>query len=268
MQIMKSINILIPRLILLAVCISERWTAQRNLDNQEQKITAVYARLQRNGQDGKADSTLYYTRLFTRNFSKLIKDHPMTMKYPFDMIKEKNYLQIATSGDGNLRLYSWDTWTGGSMHRYSTLYQWRSGSKVMSKLSDAVNEKDPGSFVSDIHSLRHNNKTYYLVITNAVFSGRDARQSITAYTINKGTLIPAAGFFVTGNKQSDKIDLDFDFFSVIDRPERPLKLINFNTEKQVLNIPITDKDDRITNHYKQYTFKDGRLRLKVLARKH
>ena len=65
-----------------------------------------------------------------------------TLDYKFSGLQESMY--IATSEDGNFRIYSWDTEDGGSMHRFSRVYQYRTaGGKVYSK-ADALPEGDPG----------------------------------------------------------------------------------------------------------------------------
>lgn len=40
------------------------------------------------------------------------------------------YVTIATSADGNLRVYTWDTGDGGTMICWGNIIQYRSGKKV------------------------------------------------------------------------------------------------------------------------------------------
>ena len=48
----------------------------------------------------------------------------------------------------------------------------------------------------------------------------------------------------------NKIEAEFDFFSVVDRPERPLKLIKFEQNK--LYIPVVDEKGTVSKKFLVY----------------
>jgi hypothetical protein len=51
-----------------------------------------------------------------------------------------------------------------------------------------------------------------------------------------------------------RISVEFDFFSVVDRPERPLKLIKFDKTKTIIYIPVVYEDGKVTDKFIQYKF--------------
>ena len=83
-----------------------------------------------------------------------------------------------------------------------------------------------------------NQQDYYLVITNGIFSTSDMRQSVAAYSISSEGKLNPASIFKTKTMLLNNISVDYDFFSVVNRPERPLKLITFNEKRGVLSIPL------------------------------
>lgn len=74
-------------------------------------------------------------------FAKKLKSYcekvPATLSYPFSMLV-KEHLDISTSTDGQLRIYSWDTWSGGTMHFFENVMQYKTGGTIDDgKLNDA-----------------------------------------------------------------------------------------------------------------------------------
>lgn len=86
-------------------------------------------------------------------------------------------------------------------------------------------------------------KTDYLVISNSILSNIDAAQHIHAYKIINNYLqnMPV---FKTKTSTLDKISVQFDFFSVVDRPERPVELITL--EDKTLKIALVDENEQVT----------------------
>jgi hypothetical protein len=197
-----------------------------------------------------------YSDKFTIPFTNFVKTNPATLHYPFKKLIDSNYVDIKTSSDGYFRMYSWDTWTGGTMHEFNTIYQWTENGKVFTKVVPHTIKDDPGSFVSQIFTVTINNKPYYLAVTNGVYSNKDARQSISVYTIDNSKLIDTVKFFKTKTKRLNRIDVDFDFFSVVDRPERPLELIAYDDKQKVIYIPVVDEKEQVTSSNILYQLKD------------
>ena len=66
----------------------------------------------------------------------------------------KKYIDIVTTDDGLLRIYSWDTWLGGTMHQFENLFQFKCGDKICTHLITDTSEISEVPFYSDIFTLK------------------------------------------------------------------------------------------------------------------
>lgn len=222
---------------------------------------------------GDSDSLTIYSDLFTKKMDQYIKENPETFNYPFKKLVDESYLHINTSG--LLRIYSWDTWMGGTMKQFNNIYQYNSGpvSKIVSETYDNHDIQggedlyDPGTFCSAIYTINTINKFYYIVITNGIYTSKDSRQSVECYAIENRKLNRDVKLFKTSEGMTSHIDVDFDFFSVVDRPERPLKLIKYNETKKLLYIPIVYENGKVTKKFIEYKFNGQYFERQVTANK-
>lgn len=181
------------------------------------------------------DSLEVYSGIVSQNMVDYITNNPKTLHYKFKRLVNK--LHIVTSKDAKLRLYSWDTQLGGTMHFFKNIYQFQTPLGVVTEIPK-FEESDAQSYCSAIYMVNINQQDYYLVITNGIFSTSDMRQSVAAYSISSEGKLNPASIFKTKTKLLNNISVDYDFFSVVNRPERPLKLITFNEKRGVLSIPL------------------------------
>lgn len=192
---------------------------------------------------------------------KLLKytKNAATLKYKFAALGELIY--IATSDDGKFRIYSWDMEDGGTMHDFANLYQYTGADgKVYSKQDD-VSEEDYGGFVTDIFTLDTKKGKVYITCSTAIGSTKINAQSADLYKIDGDRLEPDVKLFKTSSGLTSTLSFGYDFFSVVDRRERPVRLISFDKKTKTLRIPVVieDKefpDGRVTNRNITYRF-DG-----------
>ncbi len=166
-------------------------------------------------------------------------------------------LIIAASDDSLFRIYSWDTQTGGTMRFYENVYQYRSGDKVFVKESLSDTEGDPKSWYSEIYTMNDNGKKYYLGVYNAEYSTRDIAQGIKFFTIENDQLITDVKLAKTKEGLSGALGINFDFFSLQNHDERPLKLVLFDSDKKTITVPLVSDNDKITDKFNIYKFKNG-----------
>lgn len=186
--------------------------------------------------------------------SKYISEVSPSLNYKFDSLQSVG-VDLVTSDDGLFRIYSWDTWQGGTMRDFAVAYQYKYKDKVYGML--AVDTAMPESerylpFYSQIFTLKTERATYYLTIYNGIYSTKDASQGVRAFTIQNGKLIEA-NIFMTKRLRST-INCYYDFFSVVDHDERPLKLIKYDAAKKILYIPLVLEDGKMTNKFITYRF--------------
>jgi len=224
-----------------------------DLKQIENELLAASNKLFSFYQDYNHDSLDKYSdELRTKTIEALAK-YPTTLTHPFRTLIDSNAFEIVTSEDGLFRIYSWDTWTGGTMHFYNIIYQFNNNGKVIIETPE-FDEGDGGGFFSEIFSMKTANKTYYLAVENSQYSTKDHSQSIQVFSIENDKLNEDAKLIRTAKGMTNRIGFEYNFFSVVDRPERPLKLIKYDKGKKIIYIPVVYGDGTVTNKFIQYKF--------------
>ncbi len=242
-------------IILFLLISNSSFSQSSKLEKKEIELIKLYNKLYPESANNDIDSTLYYSKKVEENFIALIKNNPESINYTFRKLLAKNTCYINTSADGNFRIYSWDDGTGGTMRYFKSIIQWRNNDKIFSKV---VEEEDTngGNFCSKIYSLKIQSNITYFAISNSIQTSKDVVQMIQAYRIT-GNKLTSPKVFKTKNKMLNYIDLYFDFFSVVDRPERPLQLITYNTNKQSIFIPLVNYKGTVKNRALVYKLKSN-----------
>lgn len=246
-------------LILLFVFTTRSFSQEKSLQTIEEELTLAYKELlaDRFEKDSISWHKLRYdNKIFKDKIYAYTSSYPRTLSYNFDSLKAVN-VDIVTSSDGLFRIYSWGTWLGGTMQDFVNILQFKSGGKVFVKLVHDTVTSGEGVYVpfySQIHSLKGKTKTYYLAISNGVYSSKDCRQSIRVFTIENESVNDTVRLFKTKTGYQNAIDVDIDFFTVVDRPERPLRLINYDPETKTVYIPIVYDNGVVTNRFILYKY--------------
>jgi hypothetical protein len=257
---------------ILTACASNIFAQSTTLKKIENDLVRTYSKIFP-FYYGNHDSLDFYSSLFSEKIRKYIDENPTTLNYSFQKLEDSNVCTIATSGDGLFRIYSWDTWEGGTMHDFGNIYQYNANGKIHSKYftdDDTANLEDVPSipFYSKIFTLKANDHTYYLGINNSIFSTRDVGQGIKIFTIEKDTLNDNVKLIKTASGLTNEIDVDFDFFTVIDRTnERPITIIKYDPATKIIYIPIVYEDGKVSHRFILYQF-NGQYFERVPAKKH
>ena len=189
-----------------------------------------------------------------------------TLNYQFSELDE--HLFVATSEDGKFRIYSWDLQDGGTMRRFARVYQYQSADgKVYSKTDEQSEEGPGGGFVTDIFTLDTKDGKIYIVCSTFIASSKINAQSADLFRIDGNTLNDKVRLIKTKSGLTNTLGFEYDFFSVVDRKQRPVRLISFDKKTKTLKIPvvIADKefpDGRVSNKLISYRF-DGKYFVKV-----
>ena len=75
--------------------------------------------------------------------------------------------------------------------------------------------------------------------------------------LEENQLIDTTKIFKTKTKKLNNISVEFDFFSVADRPERPLELISYDEKKKIIYIPLVNNNGKVSNKNILYQLKGG-----------
>ena len=181
-----------------------------------------------------------------------------TLGYTFNELDDQ--MSIVTSDDQKLRVYSWDLEDGGTMHRFARLYQFRSADgRVLSKIEEIPAEGMGRGFVTDIFNLDTTRGTVYIVCSTFIGSTKDYFQSADLFQIAGSTLNEKVYLIRTRSRLTNSLSFAYDNFSVIDRPDRPDRLIFFDKKTKTLSIPVVIKDKefpdgRVTDKFIRYRF--------------
>jgi hypothetical protein len=192
------------------------------------------------------------------NFRKLLLkytfENPSTLTFAFKEL-DKEGLSIATSGDGLFRIYSWDTYTGGTMHVFDNVYQYKANGKVFSKIIKASeDEGDPSYWYSTIYSPMSAGKISYLGLRHGIFSTRDSYQGVKAFTIINNSLNAETKLIKTKTGVRNTLGFEFDFFSVVDQLERPVRLFKYDAATKTLSFPVVLESGEVTGKRIIYKF--------------
>lgn len=197
-------------------------------------------------------------------FEALLLKHTKTaatLSYNFPELKKSVF--IATSEDKKFRVYSWDTETGGTMHEYARLYQYAGADGKIYSRGEPTADVDggAGSFVYDVFGLDTKRGKVYIVCSNFIASTNDHYQAANLFKISGDKLEEKLKLIKTREGITDSLSFEYNFFSVVDRKERPIRLIKYDAKTKTLRIPIVINDTefpngRVTNRFINYRF-DG-----------
>lgn len=227
---------------------------KQTLPALEEKLITLHHGLVRSREN--ADSLSYYSEAFTTQMLAVIKENPASIAYDFTRLQDSSHCYITTSADGNLRLYSWDDELGGTMRFFKNIYQSRLGTTVITTMPQ-MEEGDNGGFYSKLYPL-DTVQHHYLAIINSIGSTRDVYQGARIFTITPQGLSDTTRLFMTPEGMANELGIGFDFFSVVDRPERPLNLVRFDPIKKTLTVPIVNDKGEVTANNVVYHY-NGRV---------
>lgn len=192
------------------------------------------------------------------------------LRYGFKGLNGKIF--IATSKDGKFRIYSWDTNTGGTMKFFDGVYQYKTKrGRVNAIAFQQTQEFSARGFYSQIFQLDSGGKTYYLANSNNILSNASMHQDLEMYAIEGEKLNDDVRLIRTTTAFRNSVGFDYDFFSVVDRKERPVRLFSWNEAKKEFRFPVVLKDDkfpnggRVTNRFITYRF-NGKYFVRINAR--
>lgn len=244
---------------LIILCIflcGNKWVFAQgsNIAQTEKELIEIYGKLTAS-KYGDFDSLEYFSNLFSSRFTDLISANPKTLKFSFRQLIDAHICNIETSKDGRFRIYTWDSQLGGTMRFFNVFYQYKSGKKVKTQVYFSNNEGDPAWFCSDLFTLKTKKNTVYLAITNGIYSSKDIGQSIKAFELTDKGVNDSIALFQTEEGMNNSLDAYYDFFSVIDRPERPVSIIRYDVKKKQITLEcVSDEEKIIPNCYTIYQF--------------
>ncbi len=187
------------------------------------------------------------------------------LAYAFPRLSDAMY--IATSKDGRLRIYSWDKQTGGTMRDFASVFQFKGMSGKVITWAESDDDESAGSFYPEVFQLNSRQGPVYLATSTFIGSTSMHGQSIKVVRVNGDDLDLSAKLIRTAEGLTNSVGFGYDFFSVVDRKERPIKLFEFNEERKEFRFPVVIEDEktpqgRVTDRFITYRF-NGRYFVKA-----
>lgn len=193
---------------------------------------------------------------FEKLLLNLTSKNPQTLNYKFKSLID-NGLTISTSADGNFRIYNWDTWTGGTMHFYKNVYQYRVGDKVFSKIlnNEKNNDGDPDCLYYEINQVTSNNKNFYLALSSVRLSSALFYQNIKVFSIDNNKLNDNAKLIKTRTGIKNQLGYEINLTSSANKGrEVPNFDIEYDKINKVISIPVILDNNEVTNRKIKYKF--------------
>lgn len=241
-------------LIILGFASANKGMAQ-DIKSEEKSLLVKFQRIDYWSSQGNPDSLQAANDAFSKSLADLASTNSISLSYDFPLLRKSN-LFIATSSDKKFRIYSWDTWTGGSMHIFRDVWQWMGNLHV-----DAFGEGPDTSEVSSssplcgsILTVLTPRDTFYIAVNTYINSTKDCYERLQGYAIHQQSLDDTAHIFKTHTGLKDGIGYEYDFFSVVDRPERPIILAKYDSLNKVLSIPVILKNGTVTDRWIRYSW--------------
>ncbi|MEO3404063.1 hypothetical protein AAFN85_09180 [Mucilaginibacter sp. CAU 1740] len=207
---------------------------------------------QDNGDDAASDALGDANDEFGNKLKNYAESYPASITQPFASLK-KEHLDMLTSVDGLFRIYSWDTWQGGTMRDFSNVLQYKIGTKTKSVLLTGSQETYI-PFYTNLYTFKAGSKTYYLAVYGTIYSTKDAGTGIKVFDIENGKLNDDVEIIKTGSGLKSKIYYDYDFFSVVDIAFEKRPTITFDQATQIIHIPLVEAKGKVTKKLINYKF--------------
>ena len=184
---------------------------------------------------------------------KGLNDAPGSISYPFIDLRKRR-LRIATSKDGQLRIYSWDVRDQSDMGATSSIVQYKTPQGTRCRIFfDAQNDAsdDPGAFYTRIYTLKSGGKLFYLAFGHSQYNHWNTSQRMRALAIAGDKLVDTLKLFKQEGQLANVFEIYYDYFDYLKhgRPE-----MHFDPARNFLFVPVTRGDKVILPRYRKYFF--------------
>ena len=204
--------------------------------------------------DPSGDSLIQANDKFEKLLLKYTSTNNETLTYPFKTLRDSG-ISILTSKDGKLRIYSWNTFTGGTMQFYRNVFQFKGSKSIHSKtILNYSQDEDPDCFYHSLSELRVGQNSYYITLSLAVGSSAIYYHTAKIFSIKGENLDDKAKLIKTKSGMKNEVGYEIDLHYT-DISEDLMKMYpEYDTHKQIIILPLVDENGRITEKKINYKF--------------
>lgn len=240
-------NFLLPILFFTTFIVSAQ-----NEETIEKRLLKLFSKIEdsrlTNNKDFSYESLVFYNDKFEDRLVATLAQQPQTIHYSFQKLKDAG-LDITSSADKKLRIYSWDDMQGGTMRFVNNVYQMQSGKMQM------IESKNDDGFINAVEILKTSTETYYLI--SKTFKGSSALflQTIDIYKIDsKGNLIEAP-IIKTASRITNTLSCEADYSAQANRSLDFIETdIVYVLAKKEIHLPLIQANGKITKAKIVYRF--------------
>lgn len=196
-EVRVGIHFIVKRAVLLVVILfAYKGSKAQDISKIEDSLVALCQKVDYWGEheytNEKEDSLVYANVALLTYLKDVCLKYPATIKADFKKLNNAG-ISITSSDDEKIRIYDWDTRTGGTMRFYNALGQYEDNGKVYVgiindvSIRDSEGHSDNGSYYSKYYSIHtKDNKTIYLATSTSVESSAMGYRGIYACTVENG----------------------------------------------------------------------------------
>lgn len=225
--------------------------SDNNLSSLEKQLCFIQDTLYTLRQNFAYTSNDYCDSLQNR-FSILLEELCIAdkeMKYDFrELRKKERQFTMAVSTDGDMRVFSRNTYFGGSMPLFASYIQYKD--KEHTYFFNINNDNDMGVCYDTIYSIQASDKRYYLLSGTSQIATAYPLAVMKAVSFANGELKKET-IFVSGNQQKDYLSISYRFaednidarFFIGNNFTFP-RIVYLGKQKEILKpVVVKDKDD-------------------------
>ncbi len=213
-------------------------------------------------QDPSGDSLIKANDKFEELLLKYTSTKNETLTYPFKTLSDTG-LSILTSKDGKFRIYSWNTYTGGTMRFYRNVFQFKGMKSIHSKtLLNYSQDEDPDCIYHSLSDLRVGKNSYYITLSIAVGSTAIYYHTAKIFSIKGESLDDKAKLIKTNSGIKNEVGYEIDMHHADISEDHNKMYPAYDTHKQIIILPLVDENGRVTDKKINYKF-NGSLFQKI-----
>ncbi|MBU2797881.1 hypothetical protein HFU75_14155 [Acidithiobacillus sp. VAN18-2] len=227
-----------------------------NNSEMEKELVVYLKKIQKLSTDYRQDGLLEKeNQAFRKKLLDFVK-MPSSLSSKYTELKK--FMYISTSKDGEVRAYTWDTELGGTMHFFDTVYQFMGKNGKIYTESEERGKNDPGGILTGIFDVNTEKGKVYLLRSTAILGSSLDYESIRVVEIAENSLQDKK-LIKTESGLTSSIGFEYDFFSIDDSGERPIRLIKYDTATKTIKIPVVVSSQkfpygRVTDRFISYKF--------------
>lgn len=229
--------------------------AETNLSLAFSKIT-YWTSIKLDDKTDPYDSLERVNDEFENLLLKYTSSQPATIAYRFKNLMDSG-LRINTSEDGLLRIYSWDSETGGTMHSFRNVFQFKTNIATFSKVLVADSRSREGEgFYYQVNDIIAENKKFYVTQSRAILSSGLTYHNIKIFSIGGAELNDTAKLIKTKSGIRNQLGYEVDLTASSNRDNEVTDyFIVYDKINKIISLPLIQADGKVTTKKIQYQFK-------------